>query len=124
MEDWTCEDVPDGGPAEWADVTQACMPPVIAGVIDGRINVVGDGATTENDSQTGGLGEVEEDDLDDPRDVDDDSAEPELMPLGTQGGSEGSAGCVIAPGAERGVWSWAFVAFAALVISSRRRWSR
>ncbi len=120
IEDWTCEAVPEGGPEGWADVDTACLPPVISGALDGSIKVVGDG-TTQSDAATG-AGEEEEVDLDDlAEDQDaDDLAEPELMPLGTQGGSEGSAGCAAA-GHARGVSGWGLLLLAALGFSVRRR---
>ncbi len=121
MDDWTCEEVPEGGPDEWADVERACLPPVIVAVIEERIDVDADGigrSESSQDTSAGGIDDVEEAKEDDVS-----SDENATIPLGTQGGSEGSASCAAAANdpSELASWALAFLGFA-LVSLRRRRW--
>lgn len=90
--DWTCEEIPDGGPDSWGGVAKACLPPGLVAVLDGRIQPDDSGADDESTSGEGQQPGDEEPVIDD----DDERVEPsDAIGLGTQGGSEGSSGCAL-----------------------------
>lgn len=112
---WICADI-DDGPPNWEEVERACLPPGIAAALDGDLEV--DGGEGSNDS--GGLGAEGEIPTIDGSDED-------VVGLGTQGGSEGSApddACNVAAagGHGRGVtWAWLAGVLALMSVRSVKR---
>lgn len=123
-DDWVCAAI-DDGPPEWEDIEYACLPPGIAAVLDGDLEVEGGRGTEESGDLSGDLNEGSDgEDGDEIGTIDEDDDALDVA-LGTQGGSEGSApndSCsVAATGASHRGTSWPFLIAALGLLGLTRR---
>jgi hypothetical protein len=117
---WKCTDIPAGGPDSWEDIQRACLPPGVAAAIDGTIKFEGTGTgTSVGEDGAGNPVRGDDNQLPTPMPLPGEDPNPNL---GTQGGSEGAAGCGVANGTQTGsgFLLWATSALA-LVGWKRRR---
>lgn len=122
QEGWSCKEVPPGGPDAWDELENACFPPGLVALLDKKIDAVGEGvgSSEEDGSATGDPKGEDGSDNEVPQPpIPQDTSMPNL---GTQGGSEGAAGCGVASPRSNALPGLG-LALAALALLRRRRHS-